>query len=87
MSVGFSRLVRRVATSWDFLITILLGMLPIQWADIGKIAKSEDFILPMDWNQWLGPAKWRPYHPTYAPFVWRGWLDFGTGALGDMGAH
>lgn len=53
MSVGFSRLVRRVATSWDFLITILLGMLPIQWADIGKIAKSEDFILPMDWNQWL----------------------------------
>jgi predicted dehydrogenase len=41
----------------------------------------------MDWNQWLGPAPWRPYHPAYAPFNWRGWWDFGVGALGDMGAH
>ena len=41
----------------------------------------------MDWNLWLGPARFRPYHPAYCPFVWRGWWDFGTGALGDMGAH
>jgi predicted dehydrogenase len=41
----------------------------------------------LDWNVWLGPAPWRPYHPAYHPFVWRGWWDFGTGALGDMGAH
>ncbi|MCJ7588320.1 MAG: Gfo/Idh/MocA family oxidoreductase [Candidatus Aminicenantes bacterium] len=41
----------------------------------------------IDWNIWLGPAPWRPYHPAYHPFVWRGWWDFGTGALGDMGAH
>ena len=41
----------------------------------------------LDWNLWLGPAKWRPYHPAYVPFAWRGWWDFGTGALGDMGAH
>jgi predicted dehydrogenase len=41
----------------------------------------------LDWNIWLGPAPWRPYHPAYLPFVWRGWWDFGTGALGDMGAH
>ncbi len=41
----------------------------------------------IDWNVWLGPAAWRPYHPSYHPFVWRGWWDFGTGALGDMGAH
>lgn len=41
----------------------------------------------LDWNIWLGPAAWRPYHPDYHPFVWRGWWDFGTGALGDMGAH
>ncbi len=41
----------------------------------------------LDWNLWLGPAPWRPYHPAYAPFSWRGWWDFGTGALGDMGAH
>jgi len=41
----------------------------------------------LDWDVWLGPAPERPYHPAYAPFVWRGWWDFGTGALGDMGAH
>lgn len=41
----------------------------------------------LDWNVWLGPAPWRPYHPAYAPFAWRGWWDFGTGVIGDMGAH
>ena len=41
----------------------------------------------LHWNLWLGPASWRPYHPAYVPFNWRGWWDFGTGALGDMGAH
>ena len=41
----------------------------------------------LDWNLWLGPAPFRPYHPAYVPFSWRGWWDFGTGALGDMGAH
>lgn len=41
----------------------------------------------MDWDLWLGPAAYRPYHPVYAPLTWRGWLDFGTGALGDMGCH
>ena len=41
----------------------------------------------LDWNVWLGPARFRPYHPAYHPFSWRGFWDFGTGALGDMGAH
>jgi predicted dehydrogenase len=41
----------------------------------------------LDWDVWIGPAPFRPYHPAYAPFSWRGWCDFGTGALGDMGAH
>jgi len=41
----------------------------------------------LDWDLWLGPAPWRPYHPAYLPFSWRGWWDFGTGAIGDMGAH
>ena len=41
----------------------------------------------LDWKLWLGPVKERPYHPIYAPVFWRGWLDFGTGALGDMGCH
>ena len=39
------------------------------------------------WDLWLGPAADRPYHPAYAPFRWRGWWDFGTGALGDIACH
>ncbi|HON68092.1 MAG TPA: gfo/Idh/MocA family oxidoreductase, partial [Phycisphaerae bacterium] len=39
------------------------------------------------WDLWLGPAPERPYHPAYVPFKWRGWWDYGTGALGDMGCH
>ena len=41
----------------------------------------------LDWDSWLGPAPERPYHPAYLPFKWRGWWDFGTGALGDIGCH
>ena len=41
----------------------------------------------LNWDLWLGPAQYRPYHPAYVPIYWRGWLDFGTGALGDMGCH
>jgi predicted dehydrogenase len=41
----------------------------------------------LDWDLWLGPAPARAYHPAYLPFVWRGWWDFGTGALGDMACH
>ena len=40
-----------------------------------------------DWDKWLGPAPYRPYHPAYAPFTWRNWRAFGTGCLGDMGCH
>ncbi len=39
------------------------------------------------WSEFLGAAHDRPYHPSYQPFNWRGWLDFGTGALGDMACH
>jgi hypothetical protein len=39
------------------------------------------------WDLFLGPAKERPYSKAYHPFNWRGWFDFGTGALGDMACH
>ena len=39
------------------------------------------------WDLWLGPAPERPYQPVYHPHDWRGWWDFGTGALGDMACH
>ena len=41
----------------------------------------------LDWDLWLGPAPMRPYNKCYVPFNWRGWWDFGTGALGDMACH
>jgi predicted dehydrogenase len=41
----------------------------------------------LNWDLWLGPVAERPYHGNYVPFAWRGWWDFGTGALGDMGCH
>jgi predicted dehydrogenase len=41
----------------------------------------------LDWDLWLGPAPERPFHHAYQPFVWRGWYDFGCGALGDMGQY
>ncbi len=41
----------------------------------------------VNWDLWLGSAPERPYNPAYHPFKWRGWWDFGTGALGDMACH
>jgi hypothetical protein len=41
----------------------------------------------LHWDLWLGPAPDIPYHPVYHPFSWRGWVDFGVSAIGDMGAH
>lgn len=41
----------------------------------------------LDWDLWLGPAPQMDFNPAYLPFNWRGWWQFGTGALGDMGCH
>jgi len=41
----------------------------------------------LNWDLFIGPAKKRAYNPAYHPWVWRGWWDFGTGALGDMACH
>ncbi len=41
----------------------------------------------LEWDLWLGPADYRPYTPDLHPFNWRGWWNYGTGALGDVGCH
>lgn len=41
----------------------------------------------LDWDKFIGPAQMRPYNEIYSPWNWRGWWDFGTGALGDMACH
>ncbi|MGO8751219.1 MAG: Gfo/Idh/MocA family oxidoreductase [Thermoguttaceae bacterium] len=64
------------------------GKLPLYWAQGVQRPKDEPPVpAGLDWDLWLGPAPRRPYHPAYAPFRWRGWWDFGSGGLGDMGIH
>ena len=64
------------------------GKMPLWWAQ-GVERPQETPAVPatLDWDLWLGPAPWRPYNPAYLPFSWRGWWDFGSGGLGDMGIH
>lgn len=54
---------------------------------VGRPAETPAVPQGLDWDLWLGVARSRPYHPAYVPFKWRGWKDFGTGAIGDMGIH
>ena len=53
----------------------------------GRPKDVEECPKNIHWDEFLGPAKERPYNSAYQPFKWRGWLDFGTGALGDMACH
>lgn len=61
---------------------------PIWPQGLDRPAGEDPVPAHLDWDGWLGPAAMRPYkNDTYHPFKWRGWLDFGTGALGDMACH
>lgn len=59
------------------------------WKSQGQPRPTETPPVPegLDWDRWVGPAATRPYHPIYCPRQWRGWFDFGCGALGDMAVH
>ncbi|MBN2270422.1 MAG: Gfo/Idh/MocA family oxidoreductase [Sedimentisphaerales bacterium] len=54
---------------------------------VGRPKDTPPVPATLDWDLWLGPAPYRPYNHAYVPFKWRGWWDFGTGPLGDMGIH
>jgi predicted dehydrogenase len=60
---------------------------PIWPQGVDKIPPKQPVPSTMDWDAWLGIADDRPYNAEYAPFNWRGWHDFGCGALGDMACH
>ncbi|MDF1859616.1 MAG: Gfo/Idh/MocA family oxidoreductase [Verrucomicrobiales bacterium] len=60
---------------------------PIWPQGFKEAPEKEDVPLGLDWEQWIGPAEWVDYSPRIAPFAWRGWWNFGTGALGDMACH
>ncbi|MHB8522497.1 MAG: Gfo/Idh/MocA family protein [Limisphaerales bacterium] len=64
------------------------GKLPWWWAQgVDRPTETPPVPATLDWDLWLGPAPARPYHSAYVPFKWRGWWDFGSGGLGDMGIH
>ena len=64
------------------------GKLPFWWPQgVERPKDTPPAPDTLSWDLWLGPAPWRPYHPAYVPFRWRGWWDFGSGGLGDMGIH
>ncbi len=60
---------------------------PISQRGIGRPKDTPPVPSTLNWDLWLGPAKYRPYNGAYLPFSWRGWWDFGTGVLGDIGCH
>ncbi|MCU0915015.1 MAG: Gfo/Idh/MocA family oxidoreductase [Planctomycetes bacterium] len=60
---------------------------PISQRGIQRPKEAEPVPATLNWDLWLGPARYRPYHSAYLPFRWRGWWDFGTGVLGDIGCH
>ncbi len=59
------------------------------WPQGYAMPEPDENMKPKDlnWDLWLGPAEYRPYTPDLHPFNWRGWWDYGTGALGDVGCH
>ena len=60
---------------------------PVWPQGVALPSKKDRIPKGLDWNLWLGPAAMRDYNDRYLPFKWRGFWDFGTGALGDMGCH
>ena len=57
------------------------------WGDNHRPADTPPVPNHLNWDLWLGPAPYRPYHPAYHPISWRDWWDFGNGRLGDIGIH
>jgi predicted dehydrogenase len=57
------------------------------WPQGGQRPKEAPVPKNLKWDLWIGPAPMRRYGLGYHPFSWRGWWDFGTGALGDMACH
>jgi len=60
---------------------------PIWPQGLNRPAKADPVPSTLKWDLFIGPAPMRPFNHIYTPWNWRGWWDFGTGALGDMACH
>ena len=64
------------------------GLFKEYWPQgVERPTETQEVPETLAWDLWLGPAPQRPFHSAYLPAKWRGWWDFGTGALGDIGCH
>lgn len=63
------------------------GLINSGMDDLPQLRQSYPTPPELDWDLWVGPAKERPYHPTYLPATWRGWTPFGNGTIGDWACH
>lgn len=55
--------------------------------ELGRLKEPHTVPPKLDWDLWLGPAQFRPYNPVYMPSIWRGWMPFGSGSIGDWVCH
>lgn len=60
---------------------------PVYPCSLVRPAEKQSPPAGMDWDLWIGPAPYRPYHSAYHPSNWRTWWDFGSGTVGDMACH
>lgn len=60
---------------------------PVWPQGMGNPKGKDEIPKELNWDLWLGPAKYEEYHKEFLPFNWRGYWAYGTGALGDMGCH
>ncbi len=88
---GYLRLVELLQTGaiGDVTEVHVITDRPGRWWPQGMSRPADQPAVPgsLSWDLWLGPATERSYHPDYVPFKWRGWWDFGCGAVGDMAIH
>ncbi len=54
---------------------------------LSRVNEKHEVPSELNWDLWLGPAEYRPYHPMYLPGRWRGWMPFGSGTIGDWVCH
>jgi predicted dehydrogenase len=68
-------------------ITEVMTWCPRNWSGGKRPADNPPVPKNIHWDEWIGPAPFRPYNPCYLPANWRSWWDFGNGTMGDMACH
>jgi predicted dehydrogenase len=84
---GYRRLCEYIWAGAIGNVTETHSMMSRNFGGSGGRPKGQEVPKGLHWDEWLGPASVREYHPGLHPFDWRNWCEFGTGTLGDMGCH